>query len=126
MGEFEVVCAALRDQDKRNENEDEEEDSEEESDEEEVEEDSSDVELSEEDEDIEQNDNKVLRPFRDSKVKDIDNVSDTEINQPNVTIIKRRELTEKDIRERVRKTISKQQKERQRRNVKKGEASVTT
>ena len=83
-----------------------------------------------EDEEIEEddipdiaNENKSHRPYRDNII--IKN--EDENNAKGYTTMKvRKPFTESDIRERVKKSLSKTQKQNHRRRVKKGEASYTT
>ena len=83
-----------------------------------------------EDEEIEEddipdiaNENKSHRPYRDNII--IKN--EDENNAKGYTTVKvRKPFTESDIRERVKKSLSKTQKQNHRRRVKKGEASYTT
>jgi len=68
--------------------------------------------------------NKDSKPFRDAKPKYKDRKR--EESKSNVTIITKKKYSETDIRDKVRKHITKNKKDQQRRRVKKGEASVST
>jgi len=73
-------------------------------------------------EDIE-NDNKKFRPYRDTKK----HVKTVETEEDKVTIVKsKKAYTEADVRERVKKSLSKTQKNNHRRKVKRGEAGLAT
>jgi len=70
-------------------------------------------------------DNKDNKPFRDNHPKQKDDVTSGQNN--NVTIVKKKKnFTEADIREKMKKHVSKTKKDQHRRRVKKGEASVAT
>ena len=68
--------------------------------------------------------NKDSKPFRDAKPKYKDRKR--EESKSNVTIITKKKYSETDIRDKVRKHITKNKKDQHRRRVKKGEASVST
>jgi len=88
------------------------------------------------DEDFLKNENKSTLPFRDAKDDDggIDsalalvNVAEEvqETGSSTGATVVLHSMSEKDIRERVRKSLSKQQKDQHRRRVKRGEASLVT
>lgn len=104
--------------DKRNE-----EDDEDEKDKQEINDSSSDS-----DSDLEdiQKHNKESKPFRDNLATQADSQS-TAPQQPQGTLVTRRKgYTDADIRDKVKKTMSKTRKDNQRRRVKKGEAGMAT
>merc|ERR1712058_106478 len=84
------------------------------------EEDEEDEEAGDSDSDLENlhEDNKRYRPFRD------ENVADKDVSIPSTTMVLKKTLTQSDIREKVKKQMSKTQKMNQRRKIKKGEASL--
>lgn len=71
--------------------------------------------------DIEENINTLSRPFRDKSSKKEISVFDSSVTRTTM-----KTLSEKDIRDKVKKSLSKQQKENQRRRVKKGESALST
>merc|ERR1712168_1479981 len=73
--------------------------------------------------DIEENINNQSRPFRDKMNK---REGPEVAAESLVTRTTMKTLTEKDIRDKVKKSLSKQQKENQRRRVKKGESALNT
>lgn len=139
IDEFEKVAIGLRHEvhsttDKENEDEDssDEEESDAEAGEEETksDKDENEPEISDSDPDSDLEDlqaqNMNSKPFRDSKPKTNENRLEGTVNK-NVTVVtKKKTLSEADIRERVKKTISKNKKDHQRRRVKKGESAVLT
>lgn len=84
------------------------------------EEDGEDEEAGNSDSDLENlhEDNKKYRPFRDK------NATDKDVSIASSTMVLKKTLTESDIREKVKKQLSKTQKMNQRRKIKKGEASL--
>lgn len=140
VDEFEKVAIGLRNQVS---NESGEEESEEESDSEEEDEEES---SQNEDEDEKENDNASdneeensdsdlediqahntqSKPFRDCKPSKSKRDTETKDARRPVTIVTKKKLTEADIKDRARKTVSKTRKDQHRRKVKKGEASAVT
>jgi len=136
---FEEAVSGLRNQNfKGNEDaEDEKGESDEESDEDESEEDeeenasgddnkddeADDISAKLEDMDIEKNTNTQSRPFRDKMNK---KEKSAVLDDSSVTRTTMKTLSEKDIRDKVKRSLSKQQKENQRRRVKKGESALST
>ena len=65
------------------------------------------------------NDNRKYKPYRDKKIMD-------KTNDATTTTTVKKTLTETDIREKVKKQLSKTQKNKHRRKIKKGEASLSS